>query len=92
MVHYPGFEQACDDAPKSARCLVIMNRARNPAGPAFYALATVGLPRMLQLVEGDVRNLEAELGIADVMQVQVGTEAAIIPNLGYIEECLSALD
>ena len=92
VLHYPSFGNPAEIAPKSARCLVVMNRARNPSGAAFYALAAVGLPRMLQLLEDDIHNLDAELGLADVMQVRVGTEAAIIPNLGYIEERLAELD
>ncbi len=95
VVHYAGFDADIhagkETPPSSARCLVVMNRARNPSGPAFYALAAIGLPRMLQLLEDDLQNLDASLGLADVMQVQVGTEAAIIPNLAYIEDCLAQL-
>ena len=91
VVHYPSFADSDALVPKTARCLVVMNRARNAGGAAFYALAAVGLPRMVQLVEEDLHNLDAELGIADVMQVRVGTEAATIPNLGYVEDCLAEL-
>lgn len=91
VVHYPSFGDPQVASPGSARCLVIMNRARNPAGPAFYALAAIGLPRMLQLAQEDLHNLDVELGVADVMQVRVGTEAATIPNLGYIEDRLVEL-
>ena len=91
VVHYPSFGDPQEASPGSARCLVIMNRARNPAGPAFYALAAIGLPRMLQLAQEDLHNLDVELGVADVMQVRVGTEAATIPNLGYIEDRLVEL-
>ncbi len=91
VIHYAGFEEQAEAMPNSARCLVVMNRARNPQGPAFYALAAVGLPRMLQLAEEDIHNLDMQLGVADVMQVRVGTEAATIPNLGYIEDCLAEL-
>ena len=91
VVHYPGFDDSPDAPPRSARCLVVMNRARNQAGPAFYALTAIGLPRMLQLAPEDLHNLDVELGIADVMQVRVGTEAATIPNLGFIEDRLAEL-
>ena len=91
VVHYAGFDNQADVAPPSARCLVIMNRARNATGPAFYALAAVGLPRMVQLEAGDVQNANVELGVADVMQVQVGTELATIPNLAFIEDNLADL-
>ena len=83
-----GRAQARDE---QGRCLVVMNRARNSAGTAFYALAAVGLPRMLQLLEDDLHNLDVELGVADVMQVRVGTEAATIPDLAYIEDRLAEL-
>ena len=91
VIHYAGFESERDTPPNTARCLVVMNRARNPSGPAFYALAAIGLPRMVQLMEDDLQNLDAPLGLADVMQVQVGTEQATIPNLAYIEDCLAQL-
>lgn len=91
VIHYAGFGEQAEAMPTSARCLVVMNRARNPGGPAFYALAAVGLPRMVQLAEEDVHNLDVELTVADVMQVRVGTEAATIPNLGYVEDRLAEL-
>ena len=91
VVHYAGFDNDKDAAPPSARCLVVMNRSRNATGPAFYALAAVGLPRMVQLESDDLQNADAALGIADVMQVQVGTELATIPNLQFIEDSLTDL-
>ncbi len=90
VVHYAGFGDEAA-APPSARCLVVMNRARHSSGPAFYALASQGLPRMLQLMEEDIRNLDHALGPADAMRVEVATEAAVIPNLAYIEDCLAEL-
>ena len=91
VVHYASFADTNVPAPTTARCLVIMNRARNPRGPAFYALAAVGLPRMMQLLEDDLQNNNADLGAADVMQVRVGTEDAVIPSLEYIEGRLADL-
>ncbi len=91
VVHYAGFDAEAGAQPPSARCLVVMNRARHTSGPAFYALAAQGLPRMLQLVEEDIRNLDTPLGVADAMQVEVATEAAVIPNLSYVEERLAEL-
>lgn len=75
----------------SARCLVVMNRARTREGPAFYALASNGLPRMLQLLEDDLSNADEGLGVADVMKVEVGTEIATIPNLAYVEQEVALL-
>lgn len=91
VVHYAGFENDKGKRPVSARCLVVMNRARSVSGPAFYALAAQGLPRMLQLLEDDLHNTTARLGVADVMQVRVGTEEATIPNLAYVEDRLADL-
>ena len=91
VVHYASFADPTIEAPAMPRCLVVMNRARTSKGPAFYALAAVGLPRMVQLVADDLQNAEVELGVADVMQVHVGTEQATIPNLAFIEEQLADL-
>lgn len=92
VVHYASFADEGRAVPTSARCLVVMNRARNDSGPAFYALAAVGLPRMLQLLEDDLQNSDENLGVADVMQVQVGTEEATIPNLEFIEDRLAEMN
>ncbi len=91
VVHYAGFDDADAEKKGTARCLVVMNRARHSSGPAFYALAAQGLPRMLQLVAEDINNLDQPLGSADAMQVEVGTEAAVIPNLAFIEDRLAEL-
>ncbi len=91
VVHFASFADPSNKAPAAARCLVVMNRSRTSRGPAFYALAAVGLPRMVQLVADDLQNAEAELNVADVMQVHVGTEQATIPNLAFIEEQLADL-
>ena len=78
-------------APKAGRCMVVMNRARSAQGPAFYALAADGLPRMVQLNDGDVSNTPIALGPAEKAVVAVGTEPAIIPNLEYVEKQVRAL-
>ena len=91
VVNYPGFALDGDEHSAAPRCMVIMNRAHSVQGPPFYALAAEGLPRMLQLADGDVDTADGALGPADVMHVSVGTETAIIPNLGYIEERLVEL-
>ncbi len=88
VLHFARFAEAPADSgqPPQARCLVVMNRARNAAAPAFYALAAEGLPRMLQLSEDDLSSATAELSTAQVMRVNVGTEVATIPDLAYVEE------
>ena len=85
VVHFAGFADANGTPPKAARCMVVMNRARNASAPPFYALAAEGLPRMLQLLEDDLKNDASDLGPAEVMRVAAGTEHAVIPDLAYIE-------
>ena len=91
VVHYLGLSGEISEQSVSPRCMVIMNRAHSIAAPPFYALAAEGLPRMVQLADGDIGTADDELGPADVMHVSVGTEKAIIPNLRYIEERLLEL-
>ncbi len=92
VLHFAGFGQEGEPWRHSARCLVVMNRSRNPAAPAFYAFAAEGLPRMMQLLSDDLEKLgepqgEAP-GPADAMRVNVGTEPATIPNLDFVEDRL----
>ncbi len=79
------------DVSSTPRCLVVMNRARSSSGPAFYAIAAQSLPRMLQIADEDLSGQEANLGPADVMKVQVGTEVATIPDLEYLENSIAQL-
>lgn len=73
------------EARKSGRCMVVMNRARNARGLPFYALASEGLPRMVQLSSEDLANESCKLGPAEQVVVKVGTEIAVIPNLDVID-------
>ncbi len=84
-------KKGSEGAPKTGRCMVVMNRARSAEGPAFYALAADQLPRMVQLNENDISNTPISLGPAETVVVAVGTEPAVIPNLEYIEEQVRAL-
>ncbi|MEM7078513.1 MAG: chemotaxis protein CheW [Pseudomonadota bacterium] len=91
VLHFGGFSGHVAPEGSAGRCLVVMNRARNPSAPSFYAFASQGLPRMVALEEDDLGNRNIELGPADVMRVQVGTEAAVIPDLAFIEQELYQL-
>jgi len=91
VVHYASFADETSPTPTTARCLVVMNRARSVGGAPFYALAADGLPRILQLIDDDLHSLDAKLGAADVMHVRVGTEAAVIPDLAFIERAVAEL-
>ncbi len=84
VLNYAAFATG-NDATPAARCLVVMNRARNAAGPAFYAFAASSLPYMVQLSEEDLQSDKAPLGTADVMNVKLGTEQVSIPDLEFIE-------
>ena len=74
---------------KTGRCLIVMNRARS--GVPFYAIAAEGLPRMLQLNVDDISSDTRETGPAESVVVQVGTEAASIPDLDFIESEVAKL-
>ena len=91
VVNFTGFNEPNNQPPASARCLVVMNRSRTAEGPSFYALASEGLPRMVQLLDDDVVTAEEGLGVADVMKVEVGTELVTIPNLAFLEHEIKSL-
>lgn len=90
VLNFAGFD-AQPVRIQSGRCMIVMNRARNSTGPAFYALVAEGLPRMVQLTEEDLVSSDATLGPADVMCIKVGTEDATIPDLGFLERNVAAL-
>jgi chemosensory pili system protein ChpC len=73
------------------RCLLIMNRARSSVGRPFYSLVSAGLPRLVHLTAADLESHPIKLGDAQVASVMVGTEAAVVPNLSFIEERLASL-
>ena len=97
VVNFSGFAETTEHLPPApgpahTRCLVVMNRSRVAGAPAFYGLQATGLPRILQLTAGDIKNHSDELSAADAMHVVVGTELATIPDLGYVEQQLQRLD
>jgi chemosensory pili system protein ChpC len=51
----------------------------------FVALITQGIPSQSRLAEDQIRKLDGETGLADLMEVEVDGENAWIPNLEYIE-------
>ena len=78
-------------AQTDGSCIVVMNRTKLPSGPSFYALATQGLPRLLQLQADDLSDNEPVVGPMDVAAVKLGTELAQIPNLELIERQVLSL-
>jgi len=86
VIRFERLNQTSADTPGSGRCLVVMNRTQSSGGVAFYALATDGLPRMVQLSDADVAAAEDRPGKAEASVVRLGTESASIPNLAYLED------
>jgi chemosensory pili system protein ChpC len=80
-----------DPASQECECVAVMNRCRSAHGQAFYAMATDGLPRMVQVGEADVHPEQTHLGVAESAAIRLGTEQLRIPNLGYIEDQLMTL-
>lgn len=91
VVRFEVLNGASSEARKSGRCLVVMNRARHSSGLAFYAIASEGLPRLVQLASNDLTNESTRLGRCESVAVKVGTESAVIPNLEYIETAVTKL-
>jgi len=78
-------------AAPPARVMVVMNRVHPGPGGEFYALAASGLPRMVQLAVEDLNRRDDACTSIDAMHVTVGTEAATIPDLAFLEAQLSVL-
>ena len=91
VIRFENLNCAKESVRKTGRCMVVMNRARNAGGLPFYALASEGLPRMVQLTTEDLSNESTKLGPAEAVVVKVGTEAATIPNLEYLEGSIARL-
>ncbi|MFP6834733.1 MAG: chemotaxis protein CheW, partial [Pseudomonadales bacterium] len=91
VIRFERFSSSLHEDRKVGRCMIVMNRSRTADAIPFYALAAEGLPRMLQLTDGDLENVPAKLGKAEVATVRVGTESAIIPDLKVIEQHVSEL-
>ena len=77
---------------RTGRCLTVMNRARTRDGKAFYAMAAQGLPRLLRIAPADVKTESSPLGLVDAMAVTVGTDKAIVPDLGLMEDKIKGLE
>lgn len=91
VVRFECLNQSEDAVRKAGRCMIVMNRARSIDGIAFYAIAAEGLPRMVQLTADDISNEPSKLRPAESVCVRVGTESAVIPNLGFIEDEVAKL-
>ena len=91
VVRFEAMNGATEFSAPAGECLVVMNRCRSAHGQPFYAFATDGLPRMVQVGETDMQPEQTHLGIAESAAVKLGAEQVRIPNLGYVEDQLMSL-
>jgi chemosensory pili system protein ChpC len=69
------------------RAMVIMKRMSVREGAPFFALASAGLPRLLQASEEELQDMTTSgANEAALSTILLGTESVIIPNLRYIED------
>lgn len=90
VIRFEHLNSPCDGERRAGRCLVVMNRTAGSALP-FYALAAEGLPRLVQLSQSDLSELDDPPGPAETRRVRVGAETASIPALGYVEQQVASL-
>ncbi|MDX1635495.1 MAG: chemotaxis protein CheW [Marinobacter sp.] len=67
------------------RIIVLNTIGQHHAELPFMAIVTQGIPSQARLTEDQIRPLEAEVGPADLMVVDVDGHTAHIPNLEYLE-------
>jgi chemosensory pili system protein ChpC len=91
VIRFERLNVASGPCPPRGRCLVVMNRTGAEIRAPFYALAVEGLPRLVQLADGDLTDLEAATGRAESRGVRIGTEAASIPDLAFVEQQVAVL-
>ena len=82
--------EAINDEPfagkSSQRRIAVFNGLEDSEHLPFYAILTQGMPRLMRVeAEEVVANREVALGVAESLLVNVNGEAAVIPNLEYIE-------
>jgi len=80
-----------EQAPRSS--IAIINAASNVAGVPFFAIATQGIPRLLQ-VSADTLSVIEETGDTNkaiACHVVQDGDVAIIPNLDEIESMISKI-
>ncbi len=88
VVRFELISSTTDELPREGQCVVVMNRCRSAHGEPFYAIATDGLPRMVQVGEEDIVTEQRHLGVAESAAIKLGTEQVRIPNLNYVENQL----
>ena len=91
VLRFETLNGSVDEPSRECECVAVMNRCRSAHGQAFYAVATDGLPRIVQVGEEDVFPEQTHLGVAESAAIKLGTEQLRIPNLGYLEDQLMTL-
>lgn len=74
----------------SAR-LAVFNTMTEGSETPFYGMVIQGLPQSIELQFSDVQTAEAEVGVAEKMQVTVNQLPSCIPNLELVDEKLKTL-
>ncbi len=91
VLRFERLNQPKSAGPAPGRCLVVMNRTGSGGVAPFYALAAEGLPRLVQLSDGDLDDQDQRPGPAEARVVRIGTETASIPSLSFIEAQVAEL-
>jgi len=91
VVRFETINGAANTANSQNECVAVMNRCRSVHSDAFYAIATDGLPRMVQVSEEDIVAEQTHLGVAESAAIKLGTEQVRVPNLRYIEDQLASV-
>jgi len=91
VVRFEMINGATDAPTPQNECVAVMNRCRSVHSEAFYAIATSGLPRMVQVSEEDIVAEQTHLGVAESAAIKLGAEQVRVPNLGYVEDQLASV-
>ncbi len=91
VVRYEMLNEHAAARNSEGRCIVVMNRSKLAMGPSFYAFAAEGLPRLLQITNDDLDQVEPVVGPTDTAAVKLGTELVQIPSLEIVEREVLAL-
>jgi len=71
-------------------CIVVFNRSSEYDGQNFWGLLVQGEPNRINIREGDIEAINAQLSQAEIAAVRVQGEQASVPDLVFVEEQLQA--
>ncbi|GAB2511743.1 chemotaxis protein CheW [Microbulbifer agarilyticus] len=70
-----------------SNCRIAVLSSGNPDGDLpFFAVVLQGTPRLVRVTPADLAGREGECAMGELMHVSVTGEAAVIPDLGALEE------